>query len=280
MKRWITADWHLGEDRFQIMQRPFATAQMHVDAQTFAKFSLQSALDEPPPQFDAVSPTGQVIAAATDTNGWTLDQTIDIAGPQPGQWTIRVGLRPGQHYYLALSWDSPLKLIAGTTLATYAAHAPVTITAKLLGPGVVVAHADVFAEVPDPVGGGVQHIPMQTTGSPTNENWSATWHPPVTAGPTGQELACEGIFTVSLTATGNRGTVALPTPDFSRSVELQVHVEADPADAAACDPAGTPGSSGTPGTPIVLVGVPIVGGLLLGGFGGGFLLGRRGRHRL
>jgi len=23
MKRWITADWHLGEDRFAIMQRPF-----------------------------------------------------------------------------------------------------------------------------------------------------------------------------------------------------------------------------------------------------------------
>jgi calcineurin-like phosphoesterase family protein len=32
MKRWITADWHLGEDRFQIMQRPFSTAQEHVDA--------------------------------------------------------------------------------------------------------------------------------------------------------------------------------------------------------------------------------------------------------
>ena len=25
MKRWITADWHLGEDRFAIMQRPFKT---------------------------------------------------------------------------------------------------------------------------------------------------------------------------------------------------------------------------------------------------------------
>lgn len=26
MKRWITADWHLGEDRFEIMQRPFESA--------------------------------------------------------------------------------------------------------------------------------------------------------------------------------------------------------------------------------------------------------------
>ena len=30
-KRWITADWHLGEERMQIMQRPFQNAQEHVD---------------------------------------------------------------------------------------------------------------------------------------------------------------------------------------------------------------------------------------------------------
>lgn len=249
---------------------------VYVDGQTFAKFSVHTALEEPPPQFEAVSPSGQVIGATTDMNGWTLDQTVDVAGPQPGQWTIRVAPRPGQHYYLALSWDSPLKLTA-STLATTAAHAPVTITAKLKGPGVVVGQADVFAEVPDPLSGGLQHIPLQTSGSPANESWSATWHPPVTVGPTGQELACEGIFSVSVTATGNRGTVALPTPDFSRSVELEVHVEGDPADATACDPSAPPGPTGTPG---VLVGVPIIGGLLLGGLGGGYLLGRRGRQRL
>jgi calcineurin-like phosphoesterase family protein len=31
MKRWITSDWHLGEDRMQIMMRPFENAQDHVD---------------------------------------------------------------------------------------------------------------------------------------------------------------------------------------------------------------------------------------------------------
>lgn len=31
MKRWITADWHLGEDRFAIMQRPFKTQEEMVE---------------------------------------------------------------------------------------------------------------------------------------------------------------------------------------------------------------------------------------------------------
>jgi len=31
METWITADWHLGEDRFKIMNRPFSTAQEMVD---------------------------------------------------------------------------------------------------------------------------------------------------------------------------------------------------------------------------------------------------------
>ena len=31
MKRWITADWHLGEDRFAIMQRPFKQAHEMID---------------------------------------------------------------------------------------------------------------------------------------------------------------------------------------------------------------------------------------------------------
>ena len=31
MKTWITADWHLGEDRFQLMQRPFTSREQMVD---------------------------------------------------------------------------------------------------------------------------------------------------------------------------------------------------------------------------------------------------------
>lgn len=31
MKRWITADWHLGESRFEIMQRPFTSVTEHVE---------------------------------------------------------------------------------------------------------------------------------------------------------------------------------------------------------------------------------------------------------
>lgn len=31
MRRWITADWHLGEDRFKIMQRPFASRREMVE---------------------------------------------------------------------------------------------------------------------------------------------------------------------------------------------------------------------------------------------------------
>jgi calcineurin-like phosphoesterase family protein len=31
MRRWITADWHLGEDRFKIMQRPFASRKEMVE---------------------------------------------------------------------------------------------------------------------------------------------------------------------------------------------------------------------------------------------------------
>lgn len=30
MKTWITADWHLGEDRFELMGRPFVAQQEHV----------------------------------------------------------------------------------------------------------------------------------------------------------------------------------------------------------------------------------------------------------
>ncbi len=30
-KTWLTADWHLGEDRFEIMQRPFDTAEAHFE---------------------------------------------------------------------------------------------------------------------------------------------------------------------------------------------------------------------------------------------------------
>jgi calcineurin-like phosphoesterase family protein len=30
-KTWITADWHLGEDRFEIMQRPFKTAEENIN---------------------------------------------------------------------------------------------------------------------------------------------------------------------------------------------------------------------------------------------------------
>jgi calcineurin-like phosphoesterase family protein len=32
MKTWATSDWHLGEDRFEIMQRPFTDVQGAVDA--------------------------------------------------------------------------------------------------------------------------------------------------------------------------------------------------------------------------------------------------------
>ena len=32
MKTFLTADWHLGEDRFEIMGRPFNNVQQHVDA--------------------------------------------------------------------------------------------------------------------------------------------------------------------------------------------------------------------------------------------------------
>jgi len=31
MKTWITADWHLGEDRFELMGRPFTSSIQHVD---------------------------------------------------------------------------------------------------------------------------------------------------------------------------------------------------------------------------------------------------------
>lgn len=31
MKTWLTADWHLGEDRFELMGRPFATQSEHID---------------------------------------------------------------------------------------------------------------------------------------------------------------------------------------------------------------------------------------------------------
>lgn len=31
MNTWLVADWHLGEDRFEIMQRPFTDAQEHID---------------------------------------------------------------------------------------------------------------------------------------------------------------------------------------------------------------------------------------------------------
>jgi calcineurin-like phosphoesterase family protein len=31
MKRWITADWHLGEDRFEIMGRPFKTQMENIE---------------------------------------------------------------------------------------------------------------------------------------------------------------------------------------------------------------------------------------------------------
>ena len=31
MARWITADWHLGEDRFDLMGRPFRTIDEHID---------------------------------------------------------------------------------------------------------------------------------------------------------------------------------------------------------------------------------------------------------
>jgi calcineurin-like phosphoesterase family protein len=30
-KTWITSDWHLGEDRMKIMQRPFASAEEHLE---------------------------------------------------------------------------------------------------------------------------------------------------------------------------------------------------------------------------------------------------------
>jgi len=32
MKKFITSDWHIGEDRFEIMDRPYATVQEHIDA--------------------------------------------------------------------------------------------------------------------------------------------------------------------------------------------------------------------------------------------------------
>jgi len=32
MATWLTADWHLGEDRFEIMGRPFQTPDQHVNA--------------------------------------------------------------------------------------------------------------------------------------------------------------------------------------------------------------------------------------------------------
>lgn len=31
MKTWLTADWHLGEDRFELMGRPFTTVEEHVE---------------------------------------------------------------------------------------------------------------------------------------------------------------------------------------------------------------------------------------------------------
>lgn len=31
MNRWFTSDWHLGDDRFEIMQRPFKTKEEHID---------------------------------------------------------------------------------------------------------------------------------------------------------------------------------------------------------------------------------------------------------
>ena len=31
MKTWITADWHLGEDRFELMGRPFTSRDQHID---------------------------------------------------------------------------------------------------------------------------------------------------------------------------------------------------------------------------------------------------------
>ncbi len=32
MATWLTADWHLGEDRFELMGRPFVTVDQHVNA--------------------------------------------------------------------------------------------------------------------------------------------------------------------------------------------------------------------------------------------------------
>ena len=252
----------VGADRYDVF----------VDAQTYAKFTIGSALEDPPLHFDAVSPTGQPAPVATTAEtGFGREQTIAITSPQAGQWTIHVGAAAGQLYTMALYWDSPLQLTAGTALATNPAHTPVTFTAKLSGTAVSVAQASVYAEVTDATGNTV-HVPLSTFGSPTNENWSGTWVPPSIIGPSG-ELACEGDYLASVTATGNRGTVAVPTPDFTRSVEIDVHVAGDPADAALCDPPPPPpGSTGD--TPVVLVGVPVIG-ILLGGFGGGFLVGRR-----
>lgn len=35
MKTWLTADWHLGEDRFALMGRPFTSVQEHIDTMAF-----------------------------------------------------------------------------------------------------------------------------------------------------------------------------------------------------------------------------------------------------
>lgn len=46
MKRFITADWHLGEDRLQLMQRPFNTVQEHIDTLVANHNALVSPQDE------------------------------------------------------------------------------------------------------------------------------------------------------------------------------------------------------------------------------------------
>lgn len=256
-----------GADRFDVF----------VDGQAFARFVVHSALEEPPLQFDAVSPSGQTFTATNDETGWTRTQTIEVHTPQAGKWTVHVGPAPAQQYYLGMYWDSPLELTAAMSLASYPAHTPVTFTATLKGPGVGVIQANVFAEVPDQTNGGELHIPMQTAGFPANETWSGTWLPPTTLGQNGKLLLCASTYHASVTATGTRGgTTGLPTGvlDFTRSVELEVHLEGDPTDAAACNPPPAPASSGTP---TVLVAVPLVVGIIGGGFGGGLLVGRRRR---
>ena len=32
MKTFLTADWHIGEERFELMQRPFRTVAEYIDA--------------------------------------------------------------------------------------------------------------------------------------------------------------------------------------------------------------------------------------------------------